>query len=559
MSSADNNPNADELLSAYLDGELTDAERALVEQLLAEDTDAQQTLAGLQSVSETLRKMPRATPGADLSEEVLERVQAERSTEPESVMPLPVGRSPRGWLWAGLTVAAALVIMVWMPEDQAKAPGDLAKRDAAAGDMRPEAVPAPGSSTPRTPAEMYAASEHAEPEAAVDAFLAEPTPVPVARPRPLTDNIAGEPGEESRLLLSPTVELDAMPRTSVAAPRRAATNAFGGRSADTTVANDSALLVVQVNLKPEAFEQGFVDQVFQTNGIVVAQDPSLTSDEPSSDFAVPSEPANEGPTPGSPLADGLATNDFANLAQREQTVINARNALPVEATADANRLVAQASRNGRSQVLLIECAAPQLAGVLDDLRNDFGNCNSLIVAASGRDSFVESTGEGAAEDESVTTEQNGGAQKAQQSAKALVSTLNGQNTREWLGYNRVAGATKGMPKAAMSKAASSKATTAADHASQTSKGSQAEQTQSAQAKVVVGNAYRLQSAELQQFAQQENNSGTRSTTRSGSAVPAIPAPTDSQRRVQALVIVESQPPADSPPDSPSGPASDSAP
>ncbi|MBN2295003.1 MAG: zf-HC2 domain-containing protein, partial [Pirellulales bacterium] len=48
----------EELLSAYLDGELTAAEKARAEKLLAEDPSAQATLDCLREVSSAVKSLP---------------------------------------------------------------------------------------------------------------------------------------------------------------------------------------------------------------------------------------------------------------------------------------------------------------------------------------------------------------------------------------------------------------------------------------------------------------------------------------------------------------------
>ena len=122
---ADNNPSEsfeDELLSAYIDGELTERERAQVERRLRDDPQAKQLVAELQGLSETVRSLPRETVGADLRDSVLQ--QAERSmllgdeTERQTVTVTtggPRSSSPRRWIWAGLALAAALLLMVYQP------------------------------------------------------------------------------------------------------------------------------------------------------------------------------------------------------------------------------------------------------------------------------------------------------------------------------------------------------------------------------------------------------------------------------------------------------------
>ncbi len=66
----------DELLSAYLDGELTDEERAAVEARIANDPDAQQLLQQLRGVSQAVQKLPLEPVGRDLRDEILRRAES---------------------------------------------------------------------------------------------------------------------------------------------------------------------------------------------------------------------------------------------------------------------------------------------------------------------------------------------------------------------------------------------------------------------------------------------------------------------------------------------------
>ena len=69
----------DELLSAYLDDELSAEERAAVEARLANDADAQQLLHQLRAVSESVQRLPLEGVGRDLSGDILRRVAAAKS------------------------------------------------------------------------------------------------------------------------------------------------------------------------------------------------------------------------------------------------------------------------------------------------------------------------------------------------------------------------------------------------------------------------------------------------------------------------------------------------
>jgi hypothetical protein len=113
----------DELLSAYLDDELSAEERAAVEARLANDPDAQRLLHQLRSVSQSVQMLPIEGVGRDLSGEILRRIEAKKSGGSAAaaggsaaigeVTPrLPNFGSRRSWIWATVAVAAGLMIMV---------------------------------------------------------------------------------------------------------------------------------------------------------------------------------------------------------------------------------------------------------------------------------------------------------------------------------------------------------------------------------------------------------------------------------------------------------------
>ncbi len=127
-----------ELLSAYLDGELTAAERAQVEQLLAADPAARQLLEEFRALGKTLQSLPREKLGEDLDSRVLQlaqrRMAAETPQQPQEMRspekqcaepPQPLRRNS-GWrgtvrgmfsrqaiVWSGLAVAVAVMMTVW--------------------------------------------------------------------------------------------------------------------------------------------------------------------------------------------------------------------------------------------------------------------------------------------------------------------------------------------------------------------------------------------------------------------------------------------------------------
>ena len=104
----------DELLSAYLDDALSSEERIQIEQHLLAHPEAQQQLDQLQAVSSLVHRLPQQPARADLRDSVLDRIERQQSGTEQIVQPkLTIGRSPRGWIWAGLAVAASIALMIY--------------------------------------------------------------------------------------------------------------------------------------------------------------------------------------------------------------------------------------------------------------------------------------------------------------------------------------------------------------------------------------------------------------------------------------------------------------
>jgi hypothetical protein len=164
-----------ELLSAYLDGELTADEQARVEQLLAQNAAARQLLDELRALSATLQSLPARKLEEDLGPEVLriaerrmlaespEALQAAEPSPGETTAETPLWRmivrralQPRNLLWPAIAVAAAILIMVMNP-DRRQGKEDLAERRVA---MAPKEEPPAGEESfigPRTGARDEAA------------------------------------------------------------------------------------------------------------------------------------------------------------------------------------------------------------------------------------------------------------------------------------------------------------------------------------------------------------------------------------------------------------------
>jgi len=114
----------DELLSAYVDGELTAAERALVEERLRSDPAAAALVDELRSLSSTIKSLPRETLGRDLRAGVLaevEQARADLERHGPATLPLePIDRWKgirRGLVWSALAIAATVLIAVFQPAE----------------------------------------------------------------------------------------------------------------------------------------------------------------------------------------------------------------------------------------------------------------------------------------------------------------------------------------------------------------------------------------------------------------------------------------------------------
>ncbi len=125
-----------ELLSSYLDGDLSADERGQVDEHLATCEACQQELALLRATLDALHGLPELTAPAGFADAVMDRVLAEAPTVGATVVPLR-RRLPVLLMAAPAALAAAAVLMVGMvwwlaPRYQAGEPGVVASRGDAA-------------------------------------------------------------------------------------------------------------------------------------------------------------------------------------------------------------------------------------------------------------------------------------------------------------------------------------------------------------------------------------------------------------------------------------------
>ncbi len=134
MAEPTNNLNFDdELLSAYVDGELTEAERAVVEERLRNDPAARELVAVMRSLAGTLRSLPKLRVAEDVRSAVLAQVRDKPKVELAEYRRGPLRRL----MWPAIAIAAALLLM-FTQDDRVKN-RDVAKIEVHDGELREEA------------------------------------------------------------------------------------------------------------------------------------------------------------------------------------------------------------------------------------------------------------------------------------------------------------------------------------------------------------------------------------------------------------------------------------
>jgi anti-sigma factor RsiW len=275
MNEAEQHEIDDELLSAYLDDELSTEDRALVEDRLAADPAARQTLEHLRSVSQSVRDLPTESIGHDLSDAILKRAAEARAARPQSPAPSPqlpsvtIGRTTRGWVWASAAIAAAVLIMVLQPNDERRADlPDIAQkfeprteapsphRHLAESQPKTSALESDGSPVIAAPAPPTAASSAEAQHSAADevaSYAAAPSSEPA---------MASGQLEAGQVKLQPPS--DAHPELPLAAAPPNADQPTGGTLAATTQP-----VVVRVLAKRTAVENKAFESLLQKHGVDV--------------------------------------------------------------------------------------------------------------------------------------------------------------------------------------------------------------------------------------------------------------------------------------------------
>jgi len=147
----------EEQLSAYLDGELTEPQRAVVEAFLAEDADARRLLDELKTTVEALKGLERAEASEQFSRNLrarLERRALLGNQRTGRTAPPPIPSRLGRWMAAAAVLALAFVgtFVTWTVTHQKNGPlpTKFALRDKVDVERTSEA-PAPSDAVPMTP------------------------------------------------------------------------------------------------------------------------------------------------------------------------------------------------------------------------------------------------------------------------------------------------------------------------------------------------------------------------------------------------------------------------
>lgn len=189
---------ANEDLSAYLDGELTDAEAAELEAELARDPALRADLAELEGVVQWMRHAGPDQAPMGFHHRVMARIEEEHPERPSAWAWLrrPLGIPLEGWLVAA---AAAAVLLLSLPEPSGSGPrgGEEELRPGAADLSDPPLLAAP---VPEPPGEGDAVPERDPSRGEVSGERSEAKHPPEASPVPSTP----EPERSTRPAPAPT-------------------------------------------------------------------------------------------------------------------------------------------------------------------------------------------------------------------------------------------------------------------------------------------------------------------------------------------------------------------
>ncbi|QDU54302.1 anti-sigma factor family protein [Aeoliella mucimassa] len=382
----------DELLSAYLDGQLTDDELREVESWLARDEAARTTLEELRSVSQEVQALPRQSVPSEwttaLAARLDEAAQRKDDSPPSSggvsLPVIPFGRSLRGLWWSAAAIAAAIAIMVAMPQDEP-----------------PQVVMSGGLKSPKMANGAEIAADSASEPAMEDSDSDVPT-FESAAPVERMAEAAVAPSD------SPVRSLPAGNGPTLY--RGLETDAV--RMADRAISNEP-YLVVWAEVPPQTLKQNHMNEVLGANGIQVQLKAESwdTAAEPLRQVRQQIERRNAGTRDDSLTLGGIAgevadevptsrfpTPEESNRSTREESapasIAASSTPLDTRGTDDQEqadlKVAEQTPTEPEGETILVEATAGQIMGCLSAMEMDPDNFAEITVESIGNLSMVNS-------------------------------------------------------------------------------------------------------------------------------------------------------------------------
>ncbi len=265
-----------ELLSGYLDGELTPAERAVVEQLLAKDAKAGELLADLRGIRADLQQVPKVQLPEQFANEVLRSAERLMLLGPPELTPSAQAeidsaqaelapRAARRHLWSSpawfITGAAVAVLLMFAFGPWRGGPGrQIAQR-------------------PTPPSDTVAATNGDDAEVSASPYVADTA----TQAQPIADLPATRNGNSEGATTQTSDAANAAPVSpgnESPAVANIATESTGGERKQ-----DPFGMVVSCDMGRKAITDGAFDQLLARQGIVVAPKPGVdeTNQQPAED------------------------------------------------------------------------------------------------------------------------------------------------------------------------------------------------------------------------------------------------------------------------------------
>jgi anti-sigma factor RsiW len=277
----------EELLSAYLDGELTADERARAERLLADSPQAQRILEEMRAVGTAVQRLPRLSLPTDFCLQVLRRAERRMLEQPDPSLPGAIGKNNAGdlvrpaeevpWservrrpmLYSILAASVAMVIVIFNPDPKKQAPPRTTamapKAGAASGTLRNDAKEAEEYES-ATRAEISDLSISAPREATSEESLGLPAAAPgatITAPRSAASKDPGQDANERPAMIGKSA---GQPGLGAPMPGRAEgglpTQNFEANRQIDQAASDG-LLVVECEISPSALKNDALERVLQ--------------------------------------------------------------------------------------------------------------------------------------------------------------------------------------------------------------------------------------------------------------------------------------------------------